>query len=41
MMVPFWGGGCSTLKGCHRPSKTGDVFEHIHDSLKGTQDSLI
>ena len=37
----IWGGGVTHLRGCHKPSKPGDVFEHICNSLKGTQDSLI
>ena len=40
MMIPF-SGSATHLRGCHRPSKTDDVFEHICDSLKGTWDSLI
>ena len=40
IMVPFWG-GVTHLRGCYRPLKTDDIFEHICDSLKGTQDSLI
>ena len=33
--------GTTHLRGCCGPLKTGDVFQHIHDSLKGNQDSLI
>ena len=34
-------GGVTHLRECHRPFKTDNVFEHIHNSLKGTWHSLI
>ena len=39
-MVPF-GGGCNTLKGVPGAIEKKSIFQHICDTLKGTQDSLI